>query len=418
VKEFSSQNWQIELQCPQCGAPLVLEETDRILSCGYCRTSLYLNPEGPSRYYLPLRETPLEEVLFAPYWRFKGMIFALGENGITERLVDTSHLALRSQSFPFSLGIRPQVLKLRFVTSGTGGKFLRSDLPFAGTFVNQQDVQGSRGSPRYGCQPASKAFIGEMVSLIYAPFLIRDGKLFDAILDCPASQPPEEPPEAQPLESDAACTLNFIAMLCPGCGWDLEGQKSALVLFCQNCETAWEASGANFESLDFAFFPSNDDTSFYLPFWRIRAGIPGAGLKSYADLVRLANLPKVIQKAWEEDPPAFWIPAFKIQPQIFLKLARIFTVSRPSQKGRTDIPRAPLHPVTLPLSEAVEGIRVLIASLAVRKDSLPARLLETVITPVECALIYFPFTLKGGELIHPEMPFSISTNALKWGKLL
>ncbi len=96
----------------------------------------------------------------------------------------------------------------------------------------------------------------------------------------------------------------------------------------------------------------------------------------------------------------------------------MFTVSQQPREPRRAIPRSPLHAVALPLSEAVESIKVLLASLAVRRELLLARIEESVITPEECSLIYFPFTLRGTELIHPVLQVSISVNALNWGKLL
>ena len=418
VRESSSQAWQIELQCPQCGAPLVLEETDRMLSCSFCRVRLYLAREGQPRYYLAPKEKLLDNALYVPYWRFKGMSFSLDEHGVEERLVDSNLLALRSPCFPFSLGVRPQVLKLKVITSGTAGKFLRPAFSFHDYQMNREHMPGYGERATGGRTRLSKAFVGEIVSLIYSPFLVKDEMLFDAILNSPMPMCPEAPRDDLPVEPDAACKIKFIPMLCPSCGWDLEGEKNALVLLCRNCESAWQAVGDRLENLDFGFIGSSGDGSLNLPFWRIRAGVSGTDLKSYADLARLANLPKPIQSRWEEQPLTFWVPAFKIQPQLFLKLAKTFTVSPPSREPHQAIPRSPLHVVTLPLSEAVESVKVLIASLAVQKESVLAKLSEAMVTPEECSLIYFPFVRQGVEVIHPGMPMSISANALKWGKLL
>ena len=46
-------DWQIEQGCPQCGAPTTLAETDHLLVCAFCRTRLYLVPEGSFCYYFP-----------------------------------------------------------------------------------------------------------------------------------------------------------------------------------------------------------------------------------------------------------------------------------------------------------------------------------------------------------------------------
>jgi predicted RNA-binding Zn-ribbon protein involved in translation (DUF1610 family) len=419
VKDFSRQTWEVELPCPQCGAPVVLEETDRMLSCAYCRVRLYLNPQGHPRYFLAPRGTRSENVLFAPYWRFKGLVFVMEEKGVTQRLVDSNLLALHSRSFPFSLGVRPQVLRLRFVASGIGGKFLRPDSTFQGHFTDRQNIPRFQGVTTGTRASPCKAFIGEMVSLIYSPFLARDGTLFDAILEGPPTPlNPGEPLEDLPLEPDLERQTEFIPMLCPACGWDLEGDKNALVLLCRNCDTAWQALGGSFKNVDIGFIPKSDEAPFYLPFWRIQAGISETNLNSCGDLVRLANLPKAVRGRWEEQPLAFWIPAFKVQPQLFLRLAQMFSVSQPSREPRKTIPHSPLHTVSLPLSEAVESIKVLITSLAFNRGLILARLATTEVTPDEYSLVYCPFSLRGSELIHPEMQVSISANALKWGNLL
>ena len=45
-------SWEVELQCPQCGAPVTLEEADRILSCAFCRVRLIMIYPGYPQYYL------------------------------------------------------------------------------------------------------------------------------------------------------------------------------------------------------------------------------------------------------------------------------------------------------------------------------------------------------------------------------
>ena len=56
----------------------------------------------------------------------------------------------------------------------------------------------------------------------------------------------------------------------------------------------------------------------YLPFWRMKPRVEGIHLVSYADLIRLANLPKVINRAFESAPLYFWSPAFKVSPALSL----------------------------------------------------------------------------------------------------
>jgi len=418
VRESNSQSWQVELQCPQCGAPLVLEESDRILACSFCRVRLYMDLEGPFRYCLMPRGKLHEGTFYVPYWRFKGMLFSMDREGVSERYVDANLLALDSPCFPASLGVRPQALPLRHVTTGIGGKFLRPDFQFQGLPPNRGALTGFSGSAVPGRAPPAKAFIGDMVSLIYSPFEYKGGVLFDAILDRPTASSPETPPEDWPFHQEAASQVQFIPMLCPTCGWDLEGERNAVVLLCRNCDSAWQANAGSLGRIDFAFPVSIDEGSLYLPFWRIQASVSGIQLKSYADWIRLANLPKAVQRQWEEQSMAFWIPAFKIQPQLFLRLIRIFSGLQPSQSTQDTIPRASLYPVTLPLAEAVESIRVALVALAAKRELLLANLSKILIEVELPSLVYFPFVRRGSELIQPAMQVSVNANALNWGELL
>ena len=70
----------------------------------------------------------------------------------------------------------------------------------------------------------------------------------------------------------------------------------------------------------------------YLPFWRIKAGVSGIDLDSYADLVKIANLPKAMQENWNDVPFYFWAPAFKIRPKVFLRLANNVTLAQPRER--------------------------------------------------------------------------------------
>lgn len=418
VRESNGPSWQVELQCPQCGAPLLLEESDRIFACRFCRVRLFLDLKGPLRYFLAPRDGLPEDVFYVPYRRFKGMLFSMDRNGVSQRLVDSNVLAFDSPCFQASLGVRPQALPLRYVAVGMSGKFLIPDIRFQGP------PQGKGASPELQRSAlvdrtfSAKAFIGEMVSLIYSPFRYKGGLLFDAVLNREALQAPQGPPDDWAFDPDPACRIQFIPMLCPNCGWDLEGERNALVLLCRNCESAWQSTGGGLERVDFAFAYGDDDTSWYLPFWRIRAQLSGIQLRSYADLVRLANLPRAVQHQWEEQPAAFWIPAFKIQPQLFLRLIRIFTGSQPSRSTQDTIPRASLHPVTLSLPEAAESIKVALVALAAKRELLLAKLTEILIKVEARNLVYFPFVHRGSELIQPAMQVSVNVNALTWGKLL
>ena len=125
----SNSTWEIEHPCPQCGAPVTLEETDRLFLCGYCRNKLYLLPRGYFSYYLPSSPSYTEEILYVPYWRFKGLVFLCQDHDIISKVKDLTWLASSHRFLPWNLGFRPQTLKLRFLSGGMKGKFFRSEVP-------------------------------------------------------------------------------------------------------------------------------------------------------------------------------------------------------------------------------------------------------------------------------------------------
>ena len=75
---------RVKQNCPQCGASVILTETDRLLTCTFCGTRNYLQSSGPFRYTLPMAagEAASIESVLAPYIRFKGTIFLVTAEGI------------------------------------------------------------------------------------------------------------------------------------------------------------------------------------------------------------------------------------------------------------------------------------------------------------------------------------------------
>ena len=81
---MNGSNFQIEQQCPQCGAPIILDEADRILSCKFCRTRVYLATEDIFHFYIPPAEGISEPIYFIPYWRIKGLSYTIEEKDLNK----------------------------------------------------------------------------------------------------------------------------------------------------------------------------------------------------------------------------------------------------------------------------------------------------------------------------------------------
>jgi uncharacterized CHY-type Zn-finger protein len=407
-------NWQIEQQCPQCGAPIILDEADRILSCKFCRTRVYLATKDHFRYYIPPPKDITGTIYFIPYWRLKGLSYTLEEINISYRFFDANLLAFNSRLLPPSLGLRPQALKLKFVGKDNAGKFIepsqeaRQALPDSDkTSVSSPDRQNF--------------FIGETISVIYAPVYSDNGCLYDAVLKKQFTPQVEEKEINQAFSSAPAekWQVNFIPMLCPQCGADLPGEKDALIVFCPNCNSAWKSSNMNFTKVDFSIWSEKREDIVYLPFWRMKAKIDGIQLETYADLIKVANLPKAPSEAWKHTPFYFWAPAFKINPAVFLRWCRQLTIT-PAEMDLTtdDFPAKTIYPVTLPATEAAESFIITLASLVTDKRRLPDLLASLKYTVEEALLVLHPFAISPQELIHTKLGFSIDRTALNFGTYL
>jgi predicted RNA-binding Zn-ribbon protein involved in translation (DUF1610 family) len=406
----SSSAWQIDHQCPQCGAFVTLNETDRLLLCSFCRTKLHLVTNDYFRYCIPAKDVPSHEIIYIPYWRLRGLSFSVLAGGMTNRFFDANLLALTMSGMPYSLGLRPQAMKLTFVSPALEGRFLEPNLE-AGVVMQSLGT----GSPSCFYQ----AFIGEMISLIYSPMYVEGHTLYDAVLKRPVCSMESLGLDLLPAKSGSQnWQIRFIPTLCPGCGWDLQGEKDALVLTCANCDSAWTCRKNAFEKVAFSIVTDVEPAAYHLPFWRMRPRIEGVALESYADLIRLGNLPKVITAALEETPLYFWSPAFKVNPALFLRWSRQMTVSQPLGASSETLPRSALCPVTLPSCEAQESIIITIANLINDKRRLFPSLSDIRITPGETILEYHPFVIRRNELIHSKLKLTMDKNALTFGTSL
>lgn len=401
-------DWKIDHQCPQCGAPVILDEADRILACPYCRTKLYLVQEDGFHYFLPpSKETTGREIYYLPYWRVKGSLFYFRDQQVQFRFIDVSQKAMPIPMIPPSLGLRPQAMKLRFLTPEMQGIFL----------APRGKALDLLYSPEESLAAERADFIGEIISLIYTPVYLEGKTLYDAVTNRPLNNMnhPELLKDFQRIDPVKNAKILFLPTLCPQCGWNLNGEKDALSLGCNNCRTLWQYQKNRLEILDFTVVASASPVDLYLPFWKMKIRAAGFAVDSCADLIRLANLPKVTTPELESTPLYFWSPAFKINPALYLRWTRLMTVSQPmveEDPNATSFPIQSLSPVTLPLSEALEGVRMNIGQLISDKKRLLPTLIGTTIAMVESELVYQPFIRRNSELVHASMGLTIDRNAL------
>lgn len=433
---MNGSNFQIEQQCPQCGAPIILDEADRVLSCKFCRTRVYLATEDIFHFYIPPAKGISGTIYFIPYWRTKGLSYAIKGmemnmehqcqsfsssisstiNGIdiSYTYLDANFLSFDSKLFPFSLGLRPQAMKLKFMGSNENeGIFLTSSCKTRETLIkNRQNNIGSGHR---------EVLIGEINSVIYTPVYFANGRIFDAVLKKPLDLLQKEDGESEQTLASAPAEkwhVEFIPMLCPDCGADMPGEKDALVVFCDNCHCAWNQSEKNFTKVKFSTWQEKGEDITHLPFWQMKVKVNGFQLETYADLIKVANIPKVPSEEWTKTPFYFCVPAFKINPALFLRWCRQLTATPAPMDLTEDFPAKKIYPATLPVNDALESCLLTLVSLISNKRSLVEILSSLNFTLEDYSLVLHPFKTNARELIHTKIGFGMELSALNLGAYL
>ncbi len=254
----------------------------------------------------------------------------------------------------------------------------------------------------------------------YAPVRLTRA-VFDAVLNKRIAPDAEQWLAAASRGSDPPPAIRFLATLCPACGWQLEAARDSLVLLCVNCRTAWRGNHAGLRQMPYSVLEDDggprittggDPPRRYLPFWRVTARISGLTIESWADLVRFANLPKVVRAEWRDEPAVFWIPGFKAQPDQFLRLAQAATLARPGRQAgiepgaaTPEDPGAPplrtSYPVTLDEDALPAAVTVLVANLANPKTRVFPLLREVSVAVTASHLVYVPLDFNGREYLQP-----------------
>ncbi|MBU0971583.1 MAG: hypothetical protein KKC20_13095 [Proteobacteria bacterium] len=403
----------IEHQCPQCGAPITLGEETLFFVCGFCRVRLCISQKGFPRYYFSLSpDAPTDaRVIYLPYWRFKGVRYACHFSGVIPRFMDISVLAMEKApgKIPFSLGFRSQALPLKRVSNETIGNFIRP-IDFKTSLLGHARPARPLGKEK---TPVFQEDIGETISLIYSPFYLQQTHLFDGILNARVQEtaPADLDINTLPLCRPARET-QFISGICPDCGHDLEGQSDSLVLVCRNCQTLWQARGNRLGKIRYGSAGPNHPEDVMIPFWKIKADIAPIEMASYADLVRLGNLPKALRAKWENQTLYFWAPAFKLSPHFFLRLITRLAIAQPDPVLEKKIRKNIHFPITLASGEAVQSIKLTLASL-IRplEDHLPL-LARASVVPGSLGLVFLPFEARHHDYRNPDMDLTIDKNIL------
>ncbi len=342
------------------------------------------------------------------------MNFSVIPFNVNPRFLDTSFLGWEHKYFPPTMGLRTQAMKMRFASSKMGARFLEPLFMLQDAISITDEMSRQSGSQNNSGTIYHNAFIGESVSLIYAPFYLKNDSLYDGILDRPVCKMTDQ--LAQLLferETTDIQEIKLISALCPDCGADLTGARSSIVLTCYNCDSAWHPVNGKLDKIKFLAVSGNEEETIHLPFWKLKVDVHGLKLSSFADLIRTANLPRVVLAEQEDEEMFFYSPACTVPPKTFLRLCRQLTIIQPDEHYKEELPSTPLCPVSLDDKEAFDSVIVTLSDIAAAKRKIYPLLCDLKITLADSVLVYFPFRDSGSEFIHTKYKFGIQRNAIR-----
>jgi hypothetical protein len=404
------------LECPQCGGNIELGECDRLLPCPYCGVSNYLLTGDLPRYFLPTGD-PQAEYLQVPYLRFRGSVFSCTEKEIFSRVLDFTTLGVPDCRFlPFTLGVRPQAMKLKFAVSGHPGRLLKNQVG-AKVVLEKAAKQVGPGS---SANIYHQALIGEATSLIYLPLRLAGNFISDGVTNDPllalADAGDDFPNDI--AEENIGWAPEFLPTICPECGWNLSGASNSVVMSCANCARFWLPTATGFQAMLFATVPTHSSAKVYLPFWQVEAQATGLELNTFHDFLTVTNQTHLLARSGGDKPLCFFTPAFKIRPDIYLKIATILTISQWQLPAPGDLFPASHFPVTLRPAEAAQSLNMLLVhSAADKKNILPA-LGRIEFKCRNTSLLFLPFADQGYNLYQQDTGLSINSRQLEFSHFL
>ncbi len=411
----------IHQNCPSCGAEIELHEADRLIQCPYCEVKNFMVNRGPLRFVLP-DKAPVHidrsEMFYAPYLRFKGNIYYCKGKYLKYRVIDTTQRGMNSSVLPPSLGLRPQAMRISLVTDTVSGSFFRQTVE-ARTLLDKASQLTVIDSEDINASFYNRAYIGESLSCIYLPLYIEDGVLYDAVINKPLAHGSSV--KTLQRKSDRyhpGWSPHFLATLCPHCGDTLTGEHDSLVLSCHNCHSSWEEKQGGFHSINWQRVVSRHKHMYNLPFWKLQVRSTGVEMNNFAEFLRITNQPLVVQPVHEQMGLAFWIPAFKLKPKTFIRLAKNMTVSQGKLSDGEQTMAKGMHPVTLQRTEAVQALKSVMAEAALNKQRLLPLLPRMRFHSLATELTYLPFFDRGHDFVQEQSGLSLAKSVLRFGRSL
>lgn len=388
-----------------------IQETDTLIECPWCGVRHFLDA-GQAQYVLPHKKLP-GELIHVPYLRIKGSLFTCELSGVHHKVIDTTVGATKINVLPHTLGVRPQTMKLQFASDSLKTTYLRHSMKWQNAIDHAATVQHLISKSTLHTE-----WIGETFSTIYQPLILQDNLVLDGITGEKLAKLPKDKDLFAPIKMKSlGWQTSLLPTLCPNCGWDMQSNQASVIHLCPNCNTAWHNKKGIFRQVYFSTVTSSKPDTIYLPFWYMTTDFKNIDIKSLADFLRITNIPRVIKPEWEDEPMAFFCPAFKIRPKIFLRVASQLTAAQLPLANEQILPRS-ATPVSLPARDAEESIKLILAHSAVAKKNIMPILPDIKLANIQTKLLFLPFFDNGYELSQETLKIVINKQILKWGEKL
>lgn len=421
--------WQARSECPQCGARVDLDVGSPLLSCPFCHTALYLCPDGPLAYFMAADRRPRggeERVVHLPFWRFRGIRFRVVGGRVRGTLVDATTPATAGLPDRATLGIRPQVAPLTLLANG------RRVVPASVTDEEGLRRVTTRVKLAEDDRPDLERFIGETRCLIHAPFLLRpgrDGKGGELLgawrgAELRCALPTGEYRRLAETGRRPASTVSmrFLTLVCPECAGDLPAVDSAVGLICPSCRRGWQIHGQSYRPLRFQVLRTADPgpDGRYLPFWQLDLALAGVPLVSRAEMRRNLIPYQPVPASWEDDPLRLFVPAFKLNPPVLVRLAGNISLAPFDEPEATEgfNLREQAESLRLPLTEAAQAVKIVLFSLFRRNRNLAPLAVKARLRITAARLVFLPFRARGRDYIEPLSNQAVPAAALRLGRFL
>jgi hypothetical protein len=149
--------------------------------------------------------------------------------------------------------------------------------------------------------------------------------------------------------------------------------------------------------------------------------IPELEIHTMVDFFRLVRRGRGIHPhggPGRDGPAACLIPAFKIRPRIFLRLARQMSMASQTQEVTPAPECGENFPVSIGQSEAFEALIPVLGHLIRHQKIMENLCSQSGLKLRSARLLYIPFLRQGMDYVHPELNIAIPEKALFFSQWL